>query len=210
MLLACLDNLSLVSARDDRSAGFAAGDQGGGKQDDGGDRPHRDVLARRIGRWDQDRHDGARQQPAVQQKTEEEGSRCAGVPTAGPKGNEGEDGARDEYQRNQSAGDSELKPAWMAAHAKDDGRPAGRHNGGPEAEGNDQGAIAGERPAVARDRGAAEQRGQQPDPDTATNADQRGPRGETPILLTNVGWSCRHSGHPTEQGICPIAIGTWN
>src|SRR5438132_13712438 len=115
MLLACLDNHSLVSARDEHGAGLAAGDEGGGKQDDGGDRPHRNVLASRIGRWDQDRDDRAREEPAVEQKSEEEGSGCAGVPTAGPEGNEREDGARDEYQRNQSAGDSELKPAWMAA-----------------------------------------------------------------------------------------------
>src|SRR5438034_10745042 len=88
----------------------------------------------------------------------------------------------------------------MSAHPQNDGRPAAGHNGGPESERNDQGAVARQRPAVAGDGGPAEQGGQQPEGHTATKADQRDPHGELPILRLIVGRGFGHSGHRTESG----------
>ena len=86
----------------------------------------------------------------------------------------------------------------MAAHPQNDGRPAARHNGGSEAEGNDEGAVAGQRPAVAGDGGAAEQSGQQPEADPREQPEERNPAGEAPIVRETPGCAFGHSGHGTE------------
>src|SRR5436189_6023289 len=88
----------------------------------------------------------------------------------------------------------------MAAHPQNDGRPAGRQDGGPETEGNDQGAVTGERPAVAGDGGPAEKGGQQPEGDTGTKADQRDPHGELPIAS---GFDASRLGHVLRNATGP-------
>src|SRR5207244_3314641 len=95
-------------------------------------------------------------------------------------------------------------PARMAAHPQNDGRPAAGHNGGPESERNDQGAVARQRPAVAGDGRPAEQGGQQPEGDTGTKADQRDPHGELPIAsgfdASRLGHVLRNATGPALQG----------
>src|SRR2546430_7509982 len=88
----------------------------------------------------------------------------------------------------------------MAAHPQNDGRPGGRQEGGPETEGNDQGAVPGERPAVAGDGGPAEQGGQQPEGDTGTKADHRDRHGELPIAS---GFDARRLGHVLRNATGP-------
>src|SRR5205823_12083187 len=77
-------------------------------------------------------------------------------------------------------------------------RPAARHKGGSEAEGNDECAVAGQRPAGDGDGGAAEQSGQQPEADPREQPEERNPAGEAPIVLGTPGCAFGHSGHGTE------------
>src|SRR5437870_8749391 len=93
----------------------------------------------------------------------------------------------------------------MASLPQNDGRPAGRHDGGPETEGNDQGAVTGERPAVAGDGGPAEQGGQQPEGDTGTKADQRDRHGELPIAN---GFDASRLGHVLRNATGPALGGS--
>ena len=60
----------------------------------------------------------------------------------------------------------------MAAHTKDDGRPAAGDDGRAEAEGDDQGAISGEGPAVTGDVRSGDQVGQEPEDNAGQDSQQ--------------------------------------
>src|SRR5260370_30736428 len=71
----------------------------------------------------------------------------------------------------------------MAAHPKDDGRPATGHEGGADAKRNDQRAVAREGPAIAGEAGAAENDGQDPEKNAGDHAQKGDQPGEPRVTL---------------------------
>ena len=98
------------------------------------------------------------------------------------EGDQRKDAGADQRETDECAADPELQPAGVAAHPKDDRRPAARHHGGPQTERDDQGSIPGERPAVTREVAAADDRGERPQSDAGQRADQDDQPGEPPVI----------------------------
>jgi hypothetical protein len=66
----------------------------------------------------------------------------------------------------------EQQPAWMAAHAQDDAGPAAGHECRADAERNDEGAVAGEGPAISGEVAAADRDRQDPETEARDEPDQ--------------------------------------
>src|SRR5438445_2743081 len=126
-----------VLAGEQPRTGLAAGDQGDRQQGDGGDGPQWRSVAVRIRRWNQGGHYGAGHQPTVEQEAEEERRRRALLTVRRAEDDQRENAGADQRETDQGAADPELQPAGVAAHSKDDRRPATRHDGWPQTEGDD-------------------------------------------------------------------------